>query len=162
MEVCSYTLKCQKYKIDFAPKATTTSNTLYEKGGLYSYFRVPKSKKFHIKLLYPENKFQEDKRGFFYTLLLKFIGMTLSLFVVAIFFTFYSLNPIRKALQLNDEFIKDILHDFNTPITSIILNIEMLNDKEKKNPFIRRIAQGIDNIVLLQNNLKAFLSLSLD
>ena len=160
MEVCSYTLKCTQYKFDFAPKATTTINVLYEDSSLYSYFRVPKSKKFHIKISYPLKKLREDSNKIFYRLLIEFIAISFLLFVVALFFTFYSLKPIRQALQLNDEFIKDILHDFNTPITSMVLNIEMLEEKDKKNPFIKRVSQGIDNIVLLQNNLRSFLSLS--
>ena len=160
MEVCSYTLKCTQYKFDFASKATTTINILYEDSTLYSYFRVPKSKKFHIKISYPLEKLTEDRNKIFYRLLLEFIAISFLLFVVALFFTFYSLKPIRQALKLNDEFIKDILHDFNTPITSMILNIEMLEEKDKKNPFIKRVSQGIDNIVLLQNNLRSFLSLS--
>jgi len=160
MEVCSYTLKCEQYRFDFAPKATTTINILQEDEGLYSYFRVPKSKKFHIKLSYPAKKLKEDTDTIFYTLLLKFIALTLLLFVLALFFTFYSLKPIRQALQLNDEFIKDILHDFNTPITSMVLNMEMLEPEVKGNPFIQRFSKGLDNMVLLQNNLRCFLTLS--
>jgi len=160
MEVCSYTLECKQYKFDFAPKATTTINTLNEDNGLYSYFRVPKSKKFHIKLSYPLEKLTEDTHAILYRLLIKFIAITFFLFVLALFFTFYSLKPIRKALKLNDEFIKDILHDFNTPITSMVLNIEMLEPEVKVNPFIKRLSQGIDNMVLLQNNLRCFLTLS--
>jgi len=160
MEVCSYTLTCKQYKFDFAPKATTSTNILYEDNGLYSYFRVPKSKKFHIKLSYPSDKLEEDTNKIFYTLLIKFILMSFLLFILALFFTFYSLKPIREALQLNDEFIKDILHDFNTPITSMVLNIEMLEPKVKKNPFIKRLSQGVDNMMLLQNNLRSFLTLS--
>ena len=160
MEVCSYTLKCQQYKFDFAPQATTTVNILNEDNGLYSYFRVPKSKKFHIKLSYPLEKLKEDTSKIFYGLFIKFIVMSFLLFIVALFFTFYSLKPIRQALQLNDEFIKDILHDFNTPITSMVLNIEMLEPAVKTNPFIKRLSQGVDNMVLLQNNLRCFLTLS--
>jgi signal transduction histidine kinase len=160
MEVCSYTLKCQQYQFDFAPKATTRVNILHEDNGLYSYFRVPKSKKFHIKLSYPAKKFEEDTHKIFYILLVKFILLTFLLFILALFFTFYSLKPIRKALQLNDEFIKDILHDFNTPITSMVLNMEMLEPTVKTNPFIKRLSQGLDNMVLLQNNLRCFLTLS--
>ena len=160
MEVCSYTLKCPQYRVDFEVKKSTKINILYEKDGLYSYFRIPKSKKFNIKLSFPLEKLERDTDKIFYKLLIVFIVITFLLSVIALFFTFYSLNPIRKALKLNDEFIKDILHDFNTPITSMMLNIEMLEPNDKENPYIKRISQGVDNMVLLQKNLRYFLALS--
>jgi len=160
MEVCSYTLKCPQYRVDFEVKKSTKVNILYEKDGLYSYFRIPKSKKFNIKLSFPLEKLERDTDKIFYKLLVAFIIITFLLSIIALFFTFYSLKPIRKALKLNDEFIKDILHDFNTPITSMMLNIEMLEPNDKENPYIKRISQGVDNMVLLQKNLRYFLALS--
>ncbi len=158
MEVCSYTLKCKKYAIDFANKKSSTLYKLYDANeGLYAFFRLPKSKKFHLKLLYLNKYYKEDKKALFFEFFWKFVGATFFLLLVAFFLTLYSLKPIRKALKINDEFIKDILHDFNTPITSMVLNIAMLEEKEAKNPFIKRVQQGLDTIVLLQNNLKGFL-----
>jgi len=160
MELCSYTLTCSKYKIDFKDKNASTLQVLYEKDGLYAYFRVPKSKKFHLKLLYSQSQYQEDSNEIIFNLVIKFVGSTLLLLLVVFFLTLYSLKPIRKALEINDEFVKDILHDFNTPITSMVLNISMLEEKEQKNPFIKRVTKGLDTIVLLQENLKLFLSSS--
>ena len=158
MEVCSYTLKCKKYAIDFANKKSSTLYKLYDANeGLYAFFRLPKSKKFHLKLLYLSKYYEEDKKALFFEFFWKFVGATILLLLLAFLLTLYSLKPIRKALKINDEFIKDILHDFNTPITSMVLNIAMLEEKEAKNPFIKRVQQGLDTIVLLQNNLKAFL-----
>ena len=160
MEVCSYTLNCNRYKIDFAPKEKSPLHQLYEDGGLYAYFRVPKSKKYHMRLFYDKKRYEEDKSKTFQEFGIKFILSTLLLLGVAFFLTLYSLKPLRRALQINDEFIKDILHDFNTPITSMVLNLSMLDKKEQENPNIQRISQGLDTIVLLQNNLKSFLTSS--
>ena len=161
MEVCSYTLKCKKYAIDFVNKENSTLYKLYDANeGLYAFFRLPKSKKFHLKLLYLKKYYEEDKEALFFEFFWKFIGATVFLLLLAFLLTLYSLKPIRKALKINDEFIKDILHDFNTPITSMVLNIAMLGEKEAKNPFIKRVQQGLDTIVLLQNNLKGFLHAS--
>ena len=161
MQLCSYMLNCKEYKTELVPKSMNKVNIFYEQDGLlYSYFRVPNSPKYHIKLSYPLKRLEADKQKILFHLLTKFLLMTLLLLVVALLFTYYSLKPIRKALKINDEFIKDIVHDFNTPITSVVLNLEMLTQEEKKNPFIKRIAQGVDNILFLQNNLKDFLSLS--
>ena len=158
MQVCSYTLDCNQYNYDFANKDMTKLNKLHENNDtLDSYFTIPNSKKFHLKITYPKIMYLQDIKNIQQKLWFKFIFAEILLFILSLFFTFYSLNPIRKALSLNDEFIKDILHDFNTPITSMVLNIKMFEEEKGKNPFISRITKSIDNILLLQNNLKCFL-----
>ena len=158
MQLCSYTIECDEYTIGFAEKNKHHYNELYEiNGSLIGYFVIPDSEKFDLQLSYPKSKYYDDLHKIQADLLIKFIFATFILLVIALFFTLYSLHPIRKALALNDEFIKDILHDFNTPITSIALNMRMLEEDKGDNPFIDRIRISIDNILLLQKNLKCFL-----
>ena len=150
-------MKCPQFTYDFAPKDKTKLNELFDDHGLYSFFPIPKSEKFYIKLSYPMERYQEDLHQITQLLQIKFILATFLLFAIALFFTFYSLRPIRKALKVNDEFIKDILHDFNTPITSIVLNMKMFKEEKGDNPYVQRMSHGVDSILLLQNNLKSFL-----
>ena len=157
MQVCSYTLECEDFIFDFVSKEKGKTNTLYETDELYSYFSIPKSDKFYIKITYSSASFKNDMHEIISRLLLKFILATLLLLGTALFFTFYSLKPIREALKLNDEFIKDILHDFNTPITSIVLNLKMFKEEHEENPFVKRISHSIHTLLFLQNNLKSFL-----
>ncbi len=157
MQLCSYSLECEQFSFDFAPQSENILNKLYDNNGTHAYFTIPKSKKYYMKISYREDKLKTDIEEITHSLWLQFILVSLLLFGIAVFFTFYSLNPIRKALRLNDEFIKDILHDFNTPITSMILNIKMLKDEKGDNPYISRLSKSIDNILRLQNNLKSFL-----
>ena len=157
MRVCSYSLACEQFSFDFAPQEENILNTLYNDHETYAYFTIPKSKKYYMKISYAAADLKNDMQSIIHTLWLKFIVATLLLFGVALFFTFYSLSPIRKALHLNDEFIKDILHDFNTPITSMILNIKMFKDERGEDPYVSRLSKSIDNLLLLQNNLKNFL-----
>jgi len=155
--VCNYTMECSQFEYDFVDKDKNKLNELFDNHGLHSYFPIPKSDKYYMKISYSETRYNEDVAYIKKILLLKFIVALLILFAMAVFFTFYSLRPIRKALRLNDEFIKDILHDFNTPITSMILNIKMFTEEKGEDPFIKRVSQGMNNIMLLQNNLKCFL-----
>ena len=157
MRVCSYSLSCKKYTFDFALQANHTLDKLYDDNNTYAYFTIPKSKKYYMKISYAHSKLVADMQTITKSLWIKFIIVTILLFGIALFFTFYSLNPIRKALRLNDEFIKDILHDFNTPITSMVLNLKMFKDEKGEDPNITRVEKSMDNIVLLQNNLKCFL-----
>lgn len=157
MRVCSYSLACEQFYFDFAPQDSNILNKLYDNNGTHAYFTIPKSKKYYMKISYTADKLQADLADITQSLWIQFILASLLLLVVALFFTFYSLSPIRKALRLNDEFIKDILHDFNTPITSMILNIKMFQDEKGEDPYITRLSKSIDNILRLQNNLKSFL-----
>ncbi len=157
MQVCSYTLECEQFGFDFVPKESGKPNTLYGEEELYSYFRIPKSDKFYIKISYPKKSLQADMQKIFSGLLVKFVLATLLLLLLALFFTFYSLRPIRKALHLNDEFVKDILHDFNTPVASMVLNLRMFKKECGENVYAQRISHSIDTLLFLQNNLKNFL-----
>jgi len=157
MQLCSYSLKCEQFSFDFEPQDKNILNKLYENNGTYAYFSIPESKKYYMKISYDNDKLKNDMREITQAFWIQFIFATLLLFAVALFFTFYSLNPIRKALRLNDEFIKDILHDFNTPLTSMILNLKMFKDEKGDNPYVTRLSQSIDHMLLLQNNLKTFL-----
>lgn len=157
MQLCSYSLKCEQFTFDFAPQSENILNKLYENNETHAYFTIPKSKKYYMKISYPSDQFQADIQEIRKRLWIQFILASLLLLIVALFFTFYSLSPIRKALRLNDEFIKDILHDFNTPITSMVLNIKMFQDEKGEDPYMSRLSKSIDNLLRLQNNLKSFL-----
>jgi len=157
MQLCSYTMNCKQFSFDFAPKDTHKRNILYEDNGYYSYFEIPKSQKYLMKISYPLTAVQEDLSRIRRILMIKFLFATLLLLLIAFLFTLYSLKPIRTALRINDEFIKDILHDFNTPITSMLLNINMFKKERGEDPFIRRVSHSVDTMLLLQNNLKSFL-----
>ncbi|MCF6244913.1 MAG: HAMP domain-containing histidine kinase [Sulfurovum sp.] len=157
MQVCSYTMNCSQFTFDFSPKNNHQLNELYDDNGLYAFFTIPKSEKFNLKISYSKQNFDEDMQIEINNFWLKFIAATVVLLGISMFFTFYSLRPIRDALQLNDEFIKDILHDFNTPITAMVLNIRMFKEEKGEDPYIQRISNSINTIMLLQNNLKSFL-----
>ncbi|MFK5976083.1 MAG: HAMP domain-containing sensor histidine kinase [Sulfurovum sp.] len=157
MRLCSYSLECPKFSFDFVPQEKNIINVLYDKNDTHAYFTIPQSKKYYMKISYHQKSLKQDTKDIKHKLLLQFILASILLFGVALFFTFYSLRPIREALRLNDEFIKDILHDFNTPITAMILNIKMFRDELGENEYITRLKKSIDTLLLLQNNLKSFL-----
>lgn len=158
MQLCSYSLSCNQYSVDFAPKNKNELNRLYhEKEGIDAYFFIPESKKYVMRLHYPLEAYRHDLYTIKKKLFFMFITLSLLLLGLSLFFTFYSLRPIRKALQINDEFIKDILHDFNTPIASMLLNINMYNSEKGEDAYIRRVSHSLKTIVMLQENLKTFL-----
>ncbi len=158
MLLCSYTLDCDRFGYDFTPKKSQKSNDLTLSNTIYSIFPLPQSKKYDIKLSYPKKDYEADIQRIKRDKLTQFALLTLVLTLLSLLFTLYTLKPLRVALKLNDEFVKDILHDFNTPITSILLNINMFKEEHKENIFVKNISHSIDSLLLLQNNLKSFLT----
>jgi two-component system OmpR family sensor kinase len=157
MQVCSYEVECEQFVFDFVPKEGKVTHKLFYNEGAYAYFIVPQSQKYYMKILYAKEGIASDMLKIKETLLFKFIVASLLLLFISLIFTFYSLNPLRKALQLNHEFVKDILHDFNTPISSIVLNIKLFKDEYRENAHVIRLSKSVDNLLLLQQNLKSFL-----
>ena len=158
MQICSYSLKCKKFQIGFVPINQKNLNRIYiNDNGVDAFFYIPKSKKYNMRLLYKAKDYHKNIDKIFKSMVYRFIAFSILLLGVAIIFTLYSLNPIRKALKINDEFIKDILHDFNTPIASMVLNIEMFNDENSEDLYIKKVSQSLSTMVLLQDNLTTFL-----
>ncbi len=72
-----------------------------------------------------------------------------------------SIKPMKETIEHLDMFILDLIHDLNTPSTSILLNTNILIDKEndeKKNKRLQRIAKSAQNISSLYKNLELILT----
>ena len=80
------------------------------------------------------------------------------LLLISLAFAYYTLSPLKKALKLNDEFIKDILHDINTPLCSLQINLKILKKQFGENDTIKRSQISIDSIFDMQSNFTYFLS----
>ena len=158
MRICSFDLKCEQFGIDFVPIKEQTLYTLYKKENtLSSYYPIPGSNDFvmQIKLVptaYEEMLYSLKKEGYF-----QFFGTLVVVFLLSALFSLYALYPLRNALRLTQEFIKDILHDFNTPLGSLRLNSAMLKREIGENSKVDRIEQSVQNVLDLQENLRAYL-----
>ncbi|MDF1877252.1 HAMP domain-containing histidine kinase [Sulfurimonas sp. SAG-AH-194-L11] len=69
-----------------------------------------------------------------------------------------ALKPMQEAITKLDNFAKDLIHDLNTPVTSILLNTKILEkglDEESK--AVQRIKTSAKEIGELHNNLTILL-----
>jgi len=158
MRICSFSLHCKDYKIDFVAKKNYELYKLYKDSDrLSAYFTIPGSKKNYLRIYLEKQKYiamlsKIKKSMFLEYFLFLFVSALLSLL-----FALYALKPLRDALRLTEEFIKDILHDFNTPLATLRLNTSMLLNELGENPKIVRIQNAVQNILNLQSNLKVYL-----
>ena len=161
MKICSYGLNCPEYTIDFQDRKEKSLYTLYhDKNLLYSYYLIPNVHKYHLKIGYKKSKYQE-KIALLKASRIRQFGLTsLVVLLLTILFSLYAMYPLRKAFKLTEEFVKDILHDFNTPISSIMLNVKTLPKTKESYNKIHRIEQSLNTLLSLQENLKNYLNQS--
>lgn len=72
-----------------------------------------------------------------------------------------SLKPMNETISHLDRFIKDLIHDLNTPATAILLNSKMLNSDIDDNKILKklhRIEQSARSISSLYENLEILLN----
>ncbi len=158
MRLCSFDLQCPKYKIDFSPIQNQEVYKLYKENlTLHAYFPISQSSQNY--LIISLSKIEYDKKIYLLkeTSIINFLFITLVLIVLSLLFSLYALYPLKNALHLTDEFVKDILHDFNTPLSTLRLNISMLKKQFGENSKINRIENSIQHILNLQSNLRAYL-----
>ena len=80
--------------------------------------------------------------------------------LISYFLAKRSLVPMIEAFNHLDNFTKDLIHDLNTPVTSILLNTKMLKKEANENSIkkINRIENSAKNISSLYANLEILLN----
>lgn len=157
MKVCSFDLKCSQFTFDFAPLHTATLYVLNQDGsGYYALFSIPNSK-YALKLHLSQEQFDTRLEQTQHALLQAFLITLFILGFICVLFSLYTLYPLKKALQLTQEFSRDILHDFNTPLSSLRLNLSLLKVSPTETKKIHRMEQSIERMIALGNNLRSYL-----
>lgn len=158
MNLCNYTLNCPDYGVDFVKKGQQITYRLYKnKKELSSFYPIKDSDDFFLKIYIKYNDYYQKVELLEY-LLLKYLFLTLMVvLLLSIMFSFYVLHPLRSALRLTQEFVKDILHDFNTPISTMRLNLSLLSQEQRNDTKIKRIERSVNTILSLQDNLRHYL-----
>ena len=158
MRLCSFSLQCKEFQFDFVPKKKYELYKLYkDDDALSAYFSIPNATKNALKIYLPKKKYMQEVKSLQKSLLLSFFIVVIVIVLLSILFALYALYPLRKALHVTEEFIKDILHDFNTPLSTLRLNVSMLKSETGQTPKIQRIENSVQNILNLQSNLRAYL-----
>ena len=158
MNLCSYTLNCKEYKIDFIPKNKQNTFELYKNSKeVYALYPIKTDDDFFLKIYLNHSNYIKQMGKIYKELGFYFLITMVVVTILSILFSFYALNPLRQSLLLTREFIRDILHDFNTPISTMRLNLSLLKEELGEDRKIKRIERSIDNILSLQDNLKHYL-----
>jgi len=106
------------------------------------------------KVWYPKTAYYQTITKMHQNLLWQFSLFGFGALILSLLAAWYTLNPLRSSLHLLEDFIKDIIHDLNTPLTSILLNLKMM---ETQNDEIDSIRTSVQTIEMLHQNLDAYL-----
>lgn len=159
MKIFSYDPTNEDFVVDFVPPSESTKLiTLYhEPKEVYAFFHIPSLGDYLMKVIMPINIYQSHIDTIQTDLLKGAIWYLILIMFVSAVFAYYTLYPIRNALKLNKEFIKDILHDVNTPLSSIAINLKLLHKRYGKDRSFERIKSNMDTIGALRENLHSYL-----
>lgn len=157
MRLCSFDLKCDQFEFDFVTAAQDELYRLHKtKEGVYGLFAIANTSDYALKLFYSKQKYQKEIDRIQEEHLQRYLLALVLLALLSFLFSWYALKPLRQALVLSDEFIKDILHDFNTPLSSLRLNASLLKKELGENTKVTRIEQAVQTILSLQENLRSY------
>ena len=138
IDIRNFTITPTKF-IKFIPKNRNFSG----------YIKITKSKSTYDTLLW-----ELKKRIIFTQVILLLIFAYLSNLLAR-----NALKPLKESIKTLDKFAKDLIHDLNTPVTSIKLNMKILEKHNalKDNTAIERIKKSVHNISELHENLTLLL-----
>jgi two-component system OmpR family sensor kinase len=156
MKNYSFFFEDDRFDIDIIPQNNTDQfyELHFDKDTLYILVPLLEDKENVLKVFYPLESYKTLLQAIKQTILWQFLFLTLIAVVISLLFSFYTINPLRKSLMILEEFIKDIIHDLNTPITSILINLKMMDSKEEE---VASIAQSAKAISMLHKNLDSYL-----
>jgi signal transduction histidine kinase len=156
MKNYSFFFDDERFDIDIVEKQKNKKPyELYlDKDSLYILVPMPSSPTDMLKIYYPKQKYMQHLDALRKTILFQFLLLTFIALVISLLFSFYTLSPMRRSLKLLETFIKDIIHDLNTPITSILINLKMM---DAQNEEVESITRSTKTISMLHNNLNAYL-----
>jgi len=115
----------------------------------YGYFAVYKKR----------NDFDDKTQKLFYIVVAFQVLLLLIFALISFFLAKNALKPMQDAISKLDSFSKDLIHDLNTPITAMGLNMKLLakNSDFDENKPLARIQKSITDISELHQNLRLLL-----
>ncbi len=158
LEMKNYSLSFEgdQFNIEISPyiKQKNPYELYHDDDSFYILVPFPDNNKDLLKIYYPISNYQKSLSLIFWRLFEQFLLFSLIAILISFWFSTYILTPLRDSLKLLELFIKDIIHDLNTPLSSILINLKMMDSHNNE---VRNIQQSAKTISMLHHNLDAYL-----
>jgi two-component system OmpR family sensor kinase len=156
MKNYAFSFNDKRFDIDIVPRHEKSRffELLEDNSSLYLLTPFPDDQENALKIYLPKKTY-ETQHGLLHIKLLKqFLLLSLIALFISILFSFYVLRPLRESLSLLEGFTKDIIHDLNTPLSSILINLKMIDSHSEEIQSINRSARTIS---MLHHNLHSYI-----
>ena len=161
MKNYSFLLDDPRFDLDIINQKNTKPTQYYEllsnQKELYITLPLPMKPDEQLKVTYPLSAYQAQQQHITHKLIRQFLLFSFIASLLSILFSFYILSPLRNALSLLEIFIKDIIHDLNTPLSAILINIQMMPQESEE---LQSIKHSAKTISMLHQNLNNYLTTS--
>ena len=122
--------------------------------GMCGYFTIPSAKNSMFKVIMPSQHYEAQLHALFNKVLVILSLLLCAIIAFSLLYSFYALYPLKHALNLLESFLKDMIHDLNTPVTSILLNTKAIA-KSAPSEALERIELAAKTIASLHRNLES-------
>ena len=155
MKNYSFFFEDERFDMEIVPKVEDSQlyELYFDESSLYVLTPFLEDENNSLAILYPVDDYHLLLQNIKNRLFFQFLLLSVMAGVVSFLFSLYTLSPLRASLRLLEEFIKDIIHDLNTPITSILINLKMMERNEE----VESIEQSTNAIAMLHKNLDTYL-----
>ena len=158
LEMKNYSLSFEgeQFDIEITPynKQKTPYELYHDSDAFYILIPFPDNQNDLLKIYYPLSEYQQALSTIRWRLVGQFLLLSLISIFISFWFSTYILTPLRDSLKLLEVFIKDMIHDLNTPLSSILINLKMMDGKNSE---VQSIKQSAKTISMLHHNLDAYL-----
>ena len=147
------------YKKDFSPIYTQISTHLpafmsgYYNDGYTRYFitKLPSEKYFFAEYLVTKTKIS------FSAILLETSVIAFGVVTLILLLSFYFLQsfsqPFKRVNEKLDDFIKESMHEINTPLSIINVNVDLFDSIYGKNKYFSRIKSATKSLATIYNDM---------
>ena len=117
----------------------------------YLIVKLPKYRYFDAKYLIVKN--QISFAIVYEKLMLILFSVIIFVFILSIFFLQSFAKPYKKMNETLDNFIKDSMHEINTPLSIISVNIDLYNRKNTSNKYMDRMKAATKVLSNIYNDM---------
>lgn len=155
MKSFTYDFQNYTFEVDVIPYDSTVDELNLQPCGdaMCGYFTIPSTKNSMFKVIMPHDEYTAQIHTLFNKVLLIYSILLCAIIAFSLFYSFYALYPLKHALNLLESFLKDMIHDLNTPVTSILLNTKSIA-KTAPSEALERIELAAKTIASLYRNLE--------
>ena len=136
--------------LDFEPSSFAEG---FHKKGKYHYYIYPLPKDYYFGASYLLVSTKHMANQIYYFTALVMISIVLLLFLFSFLLLKNFSKPFEKLNQQLDNFIKDSMHEINTPLSIINLNADLFANKYGDNKYLQRMKSASKTLATIYNDM---------